>query len=534
MFPPGAYVGSDEGLDGRPRRVANTYTELFERAARGSDYIGKRRAMPPLLLAAKASPDALGLGPDGQRMVQPRPPLGCRKGPGGRQRHGVSARWRAEGLCSMQEVAIAEDPVQAILEDSTPILLRMLALRKLRPDAAPLGSRSGIEDPKLDSGEATAGEETTGEVGLGMVINKRGSLKGLLSKHRNSLRGEMRRTSTGLEDLASPGSAKEEQQMASNLNHGGRGTRLLSVLEAAVPKVIEVTSDRKEACQMLRFFTFGNIGNESCKTAKEKEQIFSEPIGQTEVVRSLFILWSRLDEDGSGRVDIGEFREFAQVRMRECFELAEKDVGIAALPAWLQFRSDSDMKRFIGKLCDKLVQLLLGKKSSFTIDDMMKVIWPCAQVSDLREMRKWCKEFSKAVDKKRVRTPPVLPLAEFEGLCSVFQFFDDDGSGSVQMDELISKGLIYEDQAEQYKLEWDTNGDGVLDLYEFCEMMCPVGYRAHEKSLVGSSPEGVKLVFDTKLDCWRVADGQEAGGGQGETAAAQEAAANAAAQGEKA
>mmetsp|Transcript_149773 Transcript_149773/g.481003 ORF Transcript_149773/g.481003 Transcript_149773/m.481003 type:complete len:506 (+) Transcript_149773:1-1518(+) len=505
MFPPGAYVGSDEGLDGRPRRVANTYTELFERAARGSDYIGKRRAMPPLLLAAKASPDALGLGPDGQRMVQPRPPLGCRKGPGGRQRHGVSARWRAEGLCSMQEVAIAEDPVQAILED-----------------------------PKLDSGEATAGEETTGEVGLGMVINKRGSLKGLLSKHRNSLRGEMRRTSTGLEDLASPGSAKEEQQMASNLNHGGRGTRLLSVLEAAVPKVIEVTSDRKEACQMLRFFTFGNIGNESCKTAKEKEQIFSEPIGQTEVVRSLFILWSRLDEDGSGRVDIGEFREFAQVRMRECFELAEKDVGIAALPAWLQFRSDSDMKRFIGKLCDKLVQLLLGKKSSFTIDDMMKVIWPCAQVSDLREMRKWCKEFSKAVDKKRVRTPPVLPLAEFEGLCSVFQFFDDDGSGSVQMDELISKGLIYEDQAEQYKLEWDTNGDGVLDLYEFCEMMCPVGYRAHEKSLVGSSPEGVKLVFDTKLDCWRVADGQEAGGGQGETAAAQEAAANAAAQGEKA
>eukprot|EP00444_Apocalathium_aciculiferum_P001988 CAMPEP_0183417192 /NCGR_PEP_ID=MMETSP0370-20130417/24269_1 /TAXON_ID=268820 /ORGANISM="Peridinium aciculiferum, Strain PAER-2" /LENGTH=328 /DNA_ID=CAMNT_0025600759 /DNA_START=1 /DNA_END=987 /DNA_ORIENTATION=+ len=328
--------------------------------------------------------------------------------------------------------------------------------------------------------------------------------------------------------------------MASNLSHPGRGIRLLSVLEAAVPKapqapqVIEVTSDRKEACQMLRFFTFGSIGNESCRTAKEKEQIFAEPIGQTEVVRSLFILWSRLDEDGSGRVDIGEFREFAQVRIRECFELAEKDVGIAALPAWLQFRSDSDMKRFIGKLCDKLVQLLLGKKSSFTIDDMMKVIWPCAQVSDLREMRKWCKEFSKAVDKKRVRTPPVLPLAEFEGLCSVFQFFDDDCSGSVQMDELISKGLIYEDQAEQYRLEWDTNGDGVLDLYEFCEMMCPVGYRAHEKSLVGSSPEGAKLVFDTKLDCWRVADGQEAGGGQGEMAATQEAAANAAAQGEKA
>eukprot|EP00434_Breviolum_minutum_P023846 symbB.v1.2.021039.t1/scaffold1797.1/size100932/6 len=41
-----------------------------------------------------------------------------------------------------------------------------------------------------------------------------------------------------------------------------------------------ITAQRKEACQMLRFFVFGAVGNEHAKTAEEKDAIFQQRIGE--------------------------------------------------------------------------------------------------------------------------------------------------------------------------------------------------------------------------------------------------------------
>merc|ERR1740122_650937 len=82
------------------------------------------------------------------------------------------------------------------------------------------------------------------------------------------------------------------------------------------------------------------------------------------------------------------------------------------------------------------------------------------------QMKSWAKEFANAALKARVRTPPTLSCAEFEGLCSVFRYFDQDGSGHLSLDELVEQGLIYEDQKAVYLREWDRDGDGKVGLME--------------------------------------------------------------------
>lgn len=105
--------------------------------------------------------------------------------------------------------------------------------------------------------------------------------------------------------------------------------------------------------------------------------------------------------------------------------------------------------------------------------------------------------------KNRVKTPPLLDAAELDGLISVFRHFDDDNSGEVSLEELVEKGLIYEDQSEAYFEEWDANGDGCLNLLEFCEMMCPAGFRAHPNAKIALQADGAKLVYGPQG--WRLA-----------------------------
>mmetsp|Transcript_65132 Transcript_65132/g.141381 ORF Transcript_65132/g.141381 Transcript_65132/m.141381 type:complete len:364 (+) Transcript_65132:307-1398(+) len=350
----------------------------------------------------------------------------------------------------------------------------------------------------------------------------------MLSKHRNVLRADVQslppvsttttttKKTESQEDQAQskPGQDEKPAQVSHSVGAIG-GLRLLSIVEEASgnTKAPEMTPDRKEAGQIFRFFVYG-VTPDTVKGPKEKEQAFTETVPQRDKVQTLYKLWSRLDDDGSGRVDIGEFREFATQHLKDRIEEVNKaNVWNCMPPCLPQPRDAADLRRSIVKLCERLVHLLLSRKSSFTLEDMIKVIWPSALVSDVREMKKWCKDFSRSVDRQRVKTPPILPDSEFDGLRSVFYYVDEDGSGSVAMDELVSKGLIYEDQVGQYRAEWDANGDGILDLYEFCDMMCPCGYRAYEGSLVGSSLDGTRLVYDQQMGCWRTRDTVEATAG---------------------
>merc|ERR1740121_1387235 len=261
---------------------------------------------------------------------------------------------------------------------------------------------------------------------------------------------------------------------------------------------------KKEACQMLRFFVYGKVGNEFAKTAKEKDAIFQESLGTQEQVIALFNLWSRLDEDGSGRVDMKEFRNFADKQMKQRLEdfidLQDQADEAGPKPELAMFGghlSPEEAVKFSSKLCDRLGSLVMGKKSSFVIEDMMKLIWPAATVNDMKEMWRMFSDFRRG-DKNRVKTPPLLPASELNALFAVFRHFDGDRSGKVSLEELVENGLMYEDMATDIFRDWDRDGDGTLDRYEFAEMLCPSGYLAHPKAKLASLKDGTRLVFDVQ------------------------------------
>eukprot|EP00747_Dinoflagellata_sp_TGD_P127722 gnl/TRDRNA2_/TRDRNA2_174442_c6_seq22.p1 gnl/TRDRNA2_/TRDRNA2_174442_c6~~gnl/TRDRNA2_/TRDRNA2_174442_c6_seq22.p1 ORF type:complete len:816 (+),score=152.94 gnl/TRDRNA2_/TRDRNA2_174442_c6_seq22:91-2538(+) len=366
-----------------------------------------------------------------------------------------------------------------------------------------------------------------------------GSLSRLLSKHKNTIKVVSHASITEGSHVASAREEPEHNKRASialgDLARA-RGTLTgagVNPSEPALPahtKMVEdpeeeegadkadeqlkskVTPVRKEACQMLRFFVFGAVGNENSKNSKDKDRIYHERVGCKEMVLTLHGMWQKLDADNSGRCDIGEFREFAEQHTKEMVQYAVQDLMMieeAERPPWLKevaHGSSEDTHKFVMKLCQRLEVVLLGKKSSFAFEDMFRVIWPAANAHDVKAMKKWCHEFAAATAKARVKTPPVLPAVELEALCSVFHAFDEDGSGSVTFEELIQKGLIYEDNADDFVKEWDINGDGELNCLEFCDMMCPSGYRAYENSKMGSTAAGLRVMYDPYLHAWRVTE----------------------------
>jgi len=218
------------------------------------------------------------------------------------------------------------------------------------------------------------------------------------------------------------------------------------------PNSSKISAERKEACQMLRFFVFGT----EQVTPQDVENLFCQQIGTKDQVRQLFRIWSKLDDDDSGRVDVSEFRAFAEkhfahkkseadlmnkMQKSDAEEAADRkkqvekrgtrhqklvETEMKSLEATLQ-RTDEDSAQFITRLCEKVAHMLLGKKSSFAIEDMMRVIWPSAELPHIKLMKGWCRELKKEAEENRVNTPPVIDNAEIEALRSVFEHFCEDG-----------------------------------------------------------------------------------------------------------
>jgi len=217
-------------------------------------------------------------------------------------------------------------------------------------------------------------------------------------------------------------------------------------------------------------------------------------------------MWQKLDADHSGRVSMDEFRAFATQHIKR--KLAHglppftNSPHVPSLSATLQLRGDEGHENLVSRICDKVELQLFGKKSSFTLEDMMRRIWLRARPPHLKRMKAWCHEMLEERKRTRVGTPPVLSVTDFGDLCSVFKHFDDAGSGEIKLDALVEKGLIYRDQVDLCKQEWDANGDGKLDMLEFCDMMCPAGWRAHRESKIATNKDGHRISFDNWINGW--------------------------------
>jgi len=170
---------------------------------------------------------------------------------------------------------------------------------------------------------------------------------------------------------------------------------------------------------------------------------------------------------------------------------------------WLHVYDFNSFAAHFNKFMKSAEKELLRSKGSFIIEDMMRLIWPAATIHDILEMHRWCIEMSKEFERKHVKTPPVLDKAELDALLSVFEYFDDDKSGELQIDELIATGLIKQHQAKKMIGEWDKDKSGSMDRWEFVQMLCPTGFRAFKEAKTGSLPDGTRLIFDDQKVCWR-------------------------------
>lgn len=273
------------------------------------------------------------------------------------------------------------------------------------------------------------------------------------------------------------------------------------IVDAVVPKA-KMNPVRREACELLRKFTFGSAGNER-KKGPEKDRIFQEACGTKEQVKMLHALWDKLDLETTGFVDVQDFRAFVDRTLSEVKGDRRKDGGFQ-----LALTSNGQTEELSKRLCDRVANVLMSKKS-FILEDMMRIIWPCSGVEHLKQMKAWCDEISQSSTKWRVSTPKVLPTDQLEAIQAVFHFYDKDHTGYVTADELFHEGLMDKENASRYVFDGDS--DGQLSLHEFCQIMCPTGYRAKAEAEIGTNDEGQRIVYDKRLGGWRLEDDSEHG-----------------------
>jgi Ca2+-binding EF-hand superfamily protein len=247
-----------------------------------------------------------------------------------------------------------------------------------------------------------------------------------------------------------------------------------SVFEVVRPSQ-KISINRKAACDALRLFVFGYVGNENINPddQKARDMTYYETGGTAEQVETLGTLWHSLDKDGSGWVDIAEFREF------------------------LQMKGLTKQQREWG---ERTVSLLLGKKSSFCIEDMMRILWPCAPLNELLAMTSIVEE-SKSREQAYIPPPVVIPAEDRDALKHIFKHVDKEGKGVVTFQMIANAGLLDKVAVQQYIDEWDPvfHSDGTLTLEDFIAMLCPVGYRAAEDARIACDAEGNIIYLEGKM-----------------------------------
>lgn len=284
------------------------------------------------------------------------------------------------------------------------------------------------------------------------------------------------------------------------------------IIDGVLPKQ-RMSPLRREACQLLRFFVFGAVGNENKKGAKEKERVLYEPIGTKDQVRLLYAIWDRLDSEGANCVDFQDFRQLAERLVNDWRQDRRPSVQNSAprredglQMAFLGAGTPEDNARFVAKLCEKMGQALNVKKNTMSIEDAMRFLWPCAGVPELKQMKAWCEDFALSNARWRVATPKVCPPSRVEELKAVFRYFDKDAHGAISSEELVRAGLMDRETARKCFNVVDGDGSGELEMGEFCEIMCPTGFRANSRAETATTKDGERVLFDKRLQCWRLED----------------------------
>lgn len=409
-------------------------------------------------------------------------------------------REEARRLMSLSDMPLLpEDPVEAYFQDE--------AARMAQKDA---------QKAKREEAKKAQSKET---------LAKPGGKARFQNMFKSSKMAEMRKEVPG----TSPSSFRKKSKsklesfadvamfVTENYTETKKSSFWNDILDQLVPKQ-KLSTQRREACSMMRLFVLGAVGNESVRTKRDKENVFYENIGSKEDMIKLCEAWDKIDLDNSGKVDMMELRSFSGRLMIDVVAANawSSTIGVSGktllevsgaqrLTGWLGITAPEERAKFAQRLCERMGTVLLNsRKPHFALEDVMRLIWSCSSIDDLKQMREWCTEANLVRDKYRAATPPVLPQAEKSALQAVFAFFDKDGGGSLSVAELIMSGLMDRDYAKRFVAEVDQDGSGEIDVDEFCQLMCPNGFRAHENSDTGSTPLGESIRFDPGSGTWRL------------------------------
>lgn len=228
----------------------------------------------------------------------------------------------------------------------------------------------------------------------------------------------------------------------------------------------KISPAAREACEAMRAVVLGPDPPADQMSSREAHQrSYLSSVGPEDQIFQVWRFWRNIDDDNSGRVDFREFRSHLQTMPKDIATLAEKS-----------------MKQ------------LLMKKSSFTVEDVLKVLWPCADAKNLANMKAQLDDFGSA--NHRRQTPPLISDDDLREMIENFQYFDKDASGSVTCQELLESGLLDEEQATRFMRDFDSDGSGEISVWEFCEMFCPVGFRAYPEAHHATDSEGNRLVYE--------------------------------------
>jgi hypothetical protein len=266
------------------------------------------------------------------------------------------------------------------------------------------------------------------------------------------------------------------------------------------------SSSQKEASALLRFVTFGEVPHEENTDEKGPAPCHR---GSTHQVRKLVDLWEELDDDKSGAVDMVEFKHCFEPKLRHHYSQLRPG---QVLPKWaIPPKRAGDFSKFITRLIESISRQLFAKKQDeeekqrkhFYLKDLMLSLWLDASPDDLKAMGTIFDEISQELcdERSQVPAPPVLGAKAYEELRAVFLHYCNQDH-KVTFDEMVSKDVIDSQEALRARRDWNCDGDGVLDLDLFCEVMCASGYRASAASKVGSTEDGSRIVLDQVSGRW--------------------------------
>lgn len=255
-----------------------------------------------------------------------------------------------------------------------------------------------------------------------------------------------------------------------------------SILERMEPGK-PISLERREACEAIRLFLFGATGHEGIEARKEKKKFFYDGEGTAEQCSSLYRFWGQLDPAFTGITGIYQFQAHLHHVHYKLKAHGQKVVSF----------------------------LLSREKNRFSVEDIVRIIWPGSSNMELSSMKASLLEEYEKASRVCIVRPQLLPEEDREALTRIFKQLDSNREGMVSFQSLedardeLDLPLVDCNAVRSYAATWDPEGSGYFGLEAFLQMMCPAGFYASAESKVAVSPDGDRICRSSS-DAWYVCE----------------------------